>query len=80
MSQFDNQFAEPIAAQANFAQQYNLERPEQAMSSYQKIMHEHTRQQFNVATASSRRRSAGNGNIATLSPSSSNSSVDSTAS
>ncbi|KAF1822564.1 uncharacterized protein K489DRAFT_379932 [Dissoconium aciculare CBS 342.82] len=33
------------------------EDPVAAMSSYQRIMHEHTRQQFETATASSRRRS-----------------------
>merc|ERR1712113_244516 len=50
---------DPAVAADQFQQNFNLNRPDQAMSSYQKLMHEHTRQQFENATASSRRRSSG---------------------
>lgn len=51
--------AEPMAAQYNFAAQYNLDDPEQARSNYQRIMHEHTMQQFQLAHDSARRRTSG---------------------
>ncbi|KAK6389426.1 hypothetical protein LTR65_006807 [Meristemomyces frigidus] len=50
-------FSEPMEAQDHFAQQYDLGNPEEARSLYQRIMHQHTMQQFESATAS-RRRSA----------------------
>jgi len=49
---------EPTEAQYNFSSQYNIEEPENARMNYQRIMHEHTKQQFQMATASSRRRSS----------------------
>ncbi|GAB7364252.1 hypothetical protein MBLNU230_g4800t1 [Neophaeotheca triangularis] len=52
-------FSEPMSAQHNFANQFDLNKPEAAMGEYQKIMHQHTKRQFEVATASSRRRSSG---------------------
>lgn len=50
---------DPNVAADHFAQNFDLNKPEQAMTSYQKLMHEHTKQQFENATASSRRRSSG---------------------
>ncbi|KAK4621801.1 hypothetical protein CLAFUW4_06898 [Fulvia fulva] len=67
-------------AQDQFTQQYDLGNPDAAARSYQRIMHQHTKQQFELATASSRRRSANSGSIASLTPESSQDSVDSTAS
>ncbi|OCK82109.1 hypothetical protein K432DRAFT_293980 [Lepidopterella palustris CBS 459.81] len=52
-------FSEPLSAQHNFANQFDLEHPHHAMSVYARIMHEHTRQQLNMATRSARRRSQG---------------------
>jgi len=49
-------FSEPMAAQHNFINNFDLDRPEEAMSAYQKIMHEHTKRQLNTATNSARRR------------------------
>ena len=46
----------PVDAQYNFGHQYDLNDPDQARANYQRIMHEHTKQQFQTATASSRRR------------------------
>lgn len=56
---------DPNVAADHFAQNFDLNQPEKAMCSYQKLMHEHTKQQFENATASSRRRSSG-GPIASL--------------
>ncbi|TKA81240.1 hypothetical protein B0A55_02374 [Friedmanniomyces simplex] len=47
-----------LEAQDKFAQQFDLSRPEKAMSSYQKLLHQHTMQQFESAAASNKRRSA----------------------
>jgi len=46
----------PTEVQYNFSNQYDLNDPDQARASYQRIMHEHTKQQFQIATQSSRRR------------------------
>jgi hypothetical protein len=56
---------DPNVAREQFQHDFDLNSPDQAMTSYQKLMHEHTRQQFENATASSRRRSSGPG-VATL--------------
>ncbi|KAM0723898.1 hypothetical protein Q7P37_000888 [Cladosporium fusiforme] len=56
---------DPNVAADNFAQNFDLNQPQKAMTSYQKLMHEHTRQQFENATSSSRRRSSG-GPVASL--------------
>ncbi|KAF2153367.1 hypothetical protein K461DRAFT_293634 [Myriangium duriaei CBS 260.36] len=48
----------PTEVQYNFSNQYNMEDPEQARINYMRIMHEHTKQQFQMATASSRRRNS----------------------
>ena len=50
---------DPNVAADHFAQNFDLNQPEKAMTSYQKQLHEHTKQQFENATASSRRRSSG---------------------
>ncbi|KAI8933155.1 hypothetical protein NX059_009796 [Plenodomus lindquistii] len=50
-------FSEPMTAQHNFANSFDLNDPEQAMNSYQRIMHEHTKRQLTTATDSARRRS-----------------------
>jgi len=44
--------------QYNFGNQYNLDDPEEARMSYQRIMHMHTMQQFDAAAQSSRRRNS----------------------
>ncbi|KAH7413762.1 hypothetical protein DE146DRAFT_783540 [Phaeosphaeria sp. MPI-PUGE-AT-0046c] len=51
-------FSEPMSAQHNFANNFNLDDPEAAMSAYQRIMHEHTKHQLSTATDSARRRSS----------------------
>jgi hypothetical protein len=53
------EFSEPMSAQHNFANNFDLDNPEEAMSAYQKIMHEHTKRQLSTATDSARRRSGG---------------------
>ncbi|KAK8209174.1 hypothetical protein M8818_003869 [Zalaria obscura] len=73
-------FSQPMEAQCNFANQYDLTHPEDAMATYQRVMHEHTRQQFEIATASSRRRGSPAEHMGALRPETSNSSVHSTAS
>ncbi|KAF1847917.1 uncharacterized protein K460DRAFT_414564 [Cucurbitaria berberidis CBS 394.84] len=50
-------FSEPMSAQHNFANNFDLENPERAMTEYQRIMHEHTKRQLRTATDSARRRS-----------------------
>jgi hypothetical protein len=50
-------FSEPMSAQHNFANNFDLENPDEAMSAYQRIMHEHTKRQLSTATDSARRRS-----------------------
>ncbi|KAF1928233.1 uncharacterized protein M421DRAFT_5298 [Didymella exigua CBS 183.55] len=49
-------FAEPISAQHNFVNNFDIDHPEDAMSAYQRIMHEHTKRQLSTATNSARRR------------------------
>ena len=51
-------FSEPMSAQHNFANNFDLDNPEVAMSAYQRIMHEHTKRQLSTATDSARRRSS----------------------
>ncbi|KAK5747077.1 methylenetetrahydrofolate reductase 1 [Elasticomyces elasticus] len=46
-----------VEAQDKFAQQFDLESPEKAMSSYQKLLHQHTMQQYESAAAVNRRPS-----------------------
>jgi len=53
---FTEDISSPVQVQDNFSHQYDLNDPQQARASYQRIMHEHTKQQFQVATQSSRRR------------------------
>lgn len=67
---------DPVVARDHFAQNFDLNQPEKAMTSYQKLMHEHTKQQFENATSSSKRRSSGR-SVASLKK---DDSVDSTAS
>ena len=50
-------FSEPMSTQHNFANNFDLNDPERAMSEYQRIMHEHTKRQLTTATDSARRRS-----------------------
>ncbi|KXL43248.1 hypothetical protein M433DRAFT_998 [Acidomyces richmondensis BFW] len=66
-------FSVPDALQENFAQQYDLAHPEKAMSSYQRLMHQHTKQQYESAAISARRRSSPNsgGAMMALTPESS---------
>ncbi|KAF2491979.1 hypothetical protein BU16DRAFT_99762 [Lophium mytilinum] len=47
------------AAQQNFTSQFDVDHPNDAMSTYARIMHEHTKVQLNTATSSARRRSQG---------------------
>ncbi|EOA84186.1 uncharacterized protein SETTUDRAFT_139052 [Exserohilum turcica Et28A] len=54
-------FSEPMSAQHNFANNFDLNDPERAMSDYQRIMHEHTKRQLTTATDSARRRSGSSG-------------------
>ncbi|KZM27080.1 uncharacterized protein EKO05_0010092 [Ascochyta rabiei] len=49
-------FSEPMSAQHNFVNNFDLNHPEDAMSAYQRIMHEHTKRQLSTATNSARRR------------------------
>ena len=70
---------DPAVAADHFQQNFDLNRPEQAMTSYQKLMHQHTQKQFENATASSHRRSSG-GTIASLQNEDSRNSVSSTSS
>ncbi|CAO2647245.1 Nn.00g081670.m01.CDS01 [Neocucurbitaria sp. VM-36] len=61
-------FSEPMSAQHNFANNFDLNNPERAMSEYQKIMHEHTKRQLSSATDSARRRSgSSNGSVSSMS-------------
>ncbi|KAI9740490.1 MAG: hypothetical protein M1834_005070 [Cirrosporium novae-zelandiae] len=50
----------PTAAQQNFAQHREYVDPMQAMTSYARTMHEHTKHQMESATRPSRRRSPQN--------------------
>ncbi|KAF9691132.1 hypothetical protein EKO04_010674 [Ascochyta lentis] len=49
-------YSEPMTAQHNFVNNFDLDHPEDAMSAYQRIMHEHTKRQLSTATNSARRR------------------------
>ena len=71
-------FSEPMSAQHNFANQFDLDNPQMATSSYARIMHEHTKRQLNTATNSARRRSEGLTSQTSLSSESSENSVSST--
>ncbi|KAK3057415.1 hypothetical protein LTR09_001599 [Extremus antarcticus] len=74
-------FIQPVEAQDTFAHQFDLSQPDQAMESYQKIMHQHTKQQYDMASASERRRvknTASYGSVS-LSSETSNASVGSEA-
>ena len=64
-------FSEPMSAQHNFANTFDLENPEIAMTEYQKIMHEHTKRQLSTATESARRRSGSSSNEGSVRSSSS---------
>ncbi|KAM3417400.1 hypothetical protein BST61_g5648 [Cercospora zeina] len=77
-----NGFVDASHAEDHFAQQFDLSNPDDARSSYQRLMHQHTKQQFEMATASSRRRSAGSSSTdpTPLSTESSRGSISSTAS
>ena len=70
---------DPNVAREQFQNDFDLNQPDQAMTSYQKLMHEHTRQQFENATASSRRHSSGP-SVASLSHETSRGSTSSTSS
>ncbi|KAF2113549.1 hypothetical protein BDV96DRAFT_523077 [Lophiotrema nucula] len=70
------EFSEPMSAQHNFTNQFDLDNPDQAMSVYARIMHEHTKRQLSTATDSARRRSS----TASLDASRSHTSVSSTSS
>ncbi|PNS21123.1 hypothetical protein CAC42_3461 [Sphaceloma murrayae] len=73
--------AVPTEIQEHFPDQYNMDDPEQARMNYMRIMHEHTKQQFQIATASSRRRhSPATHDMSSLTHESTNGSVSSTAS
>ncbi|KAH9875931.1 hypothetical protein IAQ61_003396, partial [Plenodomus lingam] len=64
-------FSEPMSAQHNFANNFDLNDPESAMTAYQKIMHEHTKRQLTTATDSARRRSGASSSdtsVSTTSP------------
>ncbi|KAI5365218.1 hypothetical protein Slin15195_G047550 [Septoria linicola] len=76
-----NGFVDPSHAEDHFAQQFDLSNPDNARCSYQRLMHQHTKQQFEMATASSRRRStAASAEMASLSTESSTDSMSSTSS
>ncbi|KAF1986539.1 hypothetical protein K402DRAFT_332147 [Aulographum hederae CBS 113979] len=68
----NGQFSEPMSAQHNFSEQYDLEDPATAMSSYNRVMHQHTKQQLATATNSAaRRRTTSNGKTGSISSESS---------
>ncbi|TKA79863.1 hypothetical protein B0A49_01571 [Cryomyces minteri] len=72
-------FAEPGAAQHSFVQQFDLDNPDQAMATYARIMHQHTKHQYDMAASSARRRSnAPSSGMATLAHETSTASVGST--
>ncbi|EMF11697.1 uncharacterized protein SEPMUDRAFT_126155 [Sphaerulina musiva SO2202] len=74
-------FVDPAQAEDHFSQQFDMSNPEHARTSYQRLMHQHTKMQFETATASSRRRSpnpsSGSNDMASLSTESSRGSVGS---
>lgn len=53
-----NDITVPADVQDNFSTQYNMDDPIQARINYMRVMHQHTKQQFQIATASSRRRNS----------------------
>jgi hypothetical protein len=71
---------DPNVAREQFQHDFDLNSPDQAMTSYQKLMHEHTKQQFENATASSRRRSSGVSGVSSFSHETSRGSTSSTSS
>nr|POE87586.1 hypothetical protein CFP56_30175 [Quercus suber] len=75
-------YVEPLEGQTDFANQFDLAQPNEAMTSYQKLMHQHTKQQFELAAESSRRRSSASSSShgASLHKETSNASVSSTSS
>lgn len=74
-------FSEPTAPQYEFPQHYDLNDPDSARLSYQRLMHEHTKQQFELATSSARRRgSPPEHDISSLRKETSGMSIDSTSS
>ncbi|KAF2232408.1 hypothetical protein EV356DRAFT_578450 [Viridothelium virens] len=73
-------FAEPISAQHDFTNHFDLDNPMQAMSYYARIMHAHTKQQLDTATTSARRRSEASSTSASLSHEDSRSSTGSVSS
>ncbi|WPH03880.1 Hypothetical protein R9X50_00676300 [Acrodontium crateriforme] len=77
----DNEYGSQFHTGDRFGQQFDLNHPAKAMSSYQKLMHEHTLQQFEIAAESCRRRSSTqNSDSITLLSEKSNESIGSTAS
>ncbi|THY17352.1 hypothetical protein D6D00_08545 [Aureobasidium pullulans] len=74
-------FSEPTAPQYEFPQHYDLNDPDSARLSYQRLMHEHTKQQFELAASSARRRgSPPEHDISSLRKETSGMSIDSTSS
>ncbi|KZF20338.1 hypothetical protein L228DRAFT_270417 [Xylona heveae TC161] len=51
-------FSEPMSAQHNFQNHFDLDHPVQAMHLYNRIMHQHTKRQMEKATDSMRRHSS----------------------
>ncbi|MCJ1483663.1 hypothetical protein MMC06_003831 [Schaereria dolodes] len=49
-------FSEPMTALHNFQNRYDLDNPVEAMSSYARTMHQHTKRQMDSATRAARRR------------------------
>ncbi|KAI9707762.1 MAG: hypothetical protein M1836_000724 [Candelina mexicana] len=77
----EGEFSDPATAQHNFQNQYDLDNPMEAMNSYARIMHQHTKRQMENATRPVRRRSpASIEKQVTLSTESSIASVSSTSS
>ena len=73
-------YNEPIAPQYEFPQHYDLNDPDSARLSYQRLMHEHTKQQFELATSSARRRGSPDHDMTGLRKETSGMSIDSTSS
>ncbi|MCJ1417700.1 hypothetical protein MMC32_004045 [Xylographa parallela] len=73
-------FVDVSEAQDHFAAQFNLDNPVDAVSSYARIMHDHTLRQMERARSSARRRTPGSSSadaMASLTQESSVGSVDS---
>jgi hypothetical protein len=74
-------YSESTAPQYEFPQHYDLNDPDSARLSYQRLMHEHTKQQFELAASSARRRgSPAEHDMTGLRKESSGMSIDSTSS